>query len=223
MTNLLAITIGKSPRKDIDIVMERYLGDAIAVEHVGVLDNLNKDEMSVISTCTAEDETLVTRLDDEHSIELNAKIVENHLQKIINDAEKRGYKHILLLCTGNFPNIVLENSNLYLPDQIISSVINNIAEHRKMGLLIPQENQRAMMENKWRRYGLNPLIASASPYSDVNRIIVSAKSLEKNKADFILMDCMGYTEEMKKAVSDEMTIPVILSNTLMVKILSELL
>lgn len=223
MTNLLAITIGKSPRKDIDIVMERYLGDAIAVEHVGVLDNLNKDEMSVISTCTVEDETLVTRLDDEHSIELNAKIVENHLQKIINDAEKRGYEHILLLCTGNFPDIVLKNSNLYLPDQIISPVINNVAEHRKMGLLIPQENQKAMMENKWRRYGLNPLIASASPYSDANRIIVSAKSLEKNNADFILMDCMGYTEEMKRAVSAEMTIPVILSNTLMVKILSELL
>lgn len=223
MTKLLAITIGKAPRKDIDIVLKRNLDEHIAVKQIGVLDNLNEDEISSITTLTPADETLVTRLDDEYSIELNAKIVENHLQKIINDAEKRGYKHILLLCTGSFPDIVLKSSNLYLPDQILSSVIHSIAGQRKMGLLIPNKSQTAMMENKWREYGLIPVIASASPYSDVNEVVNSAKNLEKNKADFILMDCMGYTEEMKMAVSEKVNIPVILSSTLMVKILSEII
>ncbi|GAB3056775.1 AroM family protein [Salinicoccus sesuvii] len=223
MTNLLAITIGKSPRKDIRPVMERYLSDDVAVEQVGVLDDLTDYEMSAISSCSDQDGVLVSRVDDEHSIELNAKVVEDHLQKIIQNAENRGYKHILLLCTGTFPDIVLKTSNLYLPDQIISPVISNIAKHRKMGLLIPHENQKSMMEDKWRQYGLDPLIASASPYLDLDEIVVSAKSLEQSNADFILMDCMGYTEEMKKSVSAEVTIPVILSNTLMVKILSEFL
>ncbi|MFC3419058.1 AroM family protein [Salinicoccus hispanicus] len=223
MTNLLAITIGRSPRKDISPVMERYLSDDIAVEQVGVLDDLTDYEMSVISSYSDQDEVLVSRVDDEHSIELNAKIVEDHLQKIIQNAENRGYKHILLLCTGTFPDIVLKTSNLYLPDQIISPVISNIAKHRKMGLLIPHENQKSMMEDKWGKYGLDPLIASASPYLDLDEIVVSAKSLEQSNADFILMDCMGYTEEMKEAVSAQVTIPVILSNTLMVKILSEFL
>lgn len=222
MTNLLAITIGKSPRKDIGIIMERYLDD-IAAEQIGVLDNLTEYEMTAISTYTPQDEVLVSRLDDEHYIELNAKIVEDYLQKIIQEAEKKGYEHILLLCTGSFPDIVLKTSNLYLPDQIISPVISSIARHRKMGLLVPHENQKPMMEDKWRGYGLNPLIASASPYLNLDEIIISAKNLEKNNIDFILMDCMGYTEEMKKAVSAEVAVPVILSNTLMIKILSELL
>ncbi|MCG1009704.1 AroM family protein [Salinicoccus sp. ID82-1] len=223
MTNLLAITIGRSPRKDISPIMERYLGDDITVKQMGVLDDLSDHEMSLISTYKPHDEVLVSRVDDEHSIELNAKVVEDHLQNIIQNAEKRGYKHILLLCTGSFPDIVLKTSNLYLPDQIISPVISNIAKHRRMGLLIPHENQKSMMEDKWREYGLDPLIASASPYLDLDEIVVAAKSLEQSNADFILMDCMGYTEEMKKAVSAEVTVPVILSNTLMVKILSELL
>ncbi|WP_020007713.1 AroM family protein [Salinicoccus albus] len=184
---------------------------------------MDEDELQNILTYSGSDETFVTRLSNGEQIILNAEITEEKIQKIITEAEAFDYENILLLCTGTFKNIKLKSSKLFLPEQLVSPVIAKLGRSQKMGLMIPQESQKKMMTKKWSKYEIFPLIASASPYSNIEEIIMAAKYLENEDSDFILMDCMGYTEEMRKSVFDEVNIPIILSNTLMAKILSEIL
>lgn len=45
----------------------------------------------------------------------------------------------------------------------------------------------------------------------------------KNKVDIILLDCMGYTEQAREMVSRATGLPVILSNSIMAKLTSEMI
>lgn len=157
------------------------------------------------------------------SIILNAEVVESRLTDAINKATDDGHKNILLLCTGEFNNFQKKDTNLFIPDKILTPLVANMFPNKKMGLLIPDETQINMMNSKWGKHGFKPLIKYASPYSNISKIIKACNDLDKSEVDFILMDCMGYTEQMKDRVKEIVDVPVILSNVLMVKVLSEIL
>jgi protein AroM len=47
--------------------------------------------------------------------------------------------------------------------------------------------------------------------------------MKKEQVEIILMDCMGYVEEMRNSLQEITKTPVILSNTIMAKIISEII
>lgn len=179
--------------------------------------------MKFITNVQNVENTLVSRKRNGESVILNGDLVEERLEKDLFKAIKEGHENILLLCTGEFNEINHKNINLFIPDKIITPLIANIFPDKKMGLLIPNKNQFSMMSNKWRKQGLTPFIEYASPYSSIAEIIKSCQKLERSGVDFILMDCMGYTEQMKQEVIRKVNIPIVLSNSLLIKILAEIL
>lgn len=221
LKNLLVITIGESPRDDITPMLEKYLTH-VKIDQVGLLDNLDVDEMQMI-TKVEGNKILVSRKRNGNSVLLNGEVVEKQLEEKIHQASENNHENILLLCTGEFDQISQKHVNLFIPDKIITPLIANIFPNKKMGLLIPNQDQISMMNSKWAKQGLTPCIGYASPYSSISEIIVSCKKLEKSGVDFILMDCMGYTEEMKDEVIKKINIPVVSSNSLLIKILTEVL
>lgn len=222
INKLLIITIGESPRDDIAPILEKYLSN-VEIVQTGLLDNLNKDEMKLVTNVPEDEKTLVSRKNNGEAIILNGKVIEERLKRAVIKATEIGHENILLLCTGEFDEINQRNINLFIPDKIITPLIANMFPDKKMGLLIPSNSQINMMNNKWGNQGLMPYIESASPYSSITEIIKSCESLERRGMDFILMDCMGYTEHMKQEVKQKVNIPVVLSNSLLIKILTEIL
>ncbi|WP_037193644.1 AroM family protein, partial [Rhodococcus rhodochrous] len=59
-------------------------------------------------------------------------------------------------------------------------------------------------------------------YLPGDEIEKAALSLKEHDVDLILLDCMGYTEEMKRTVKQITGKPVILSRTLVARVLGEL-
>ena len=223
MSKLLVVTIGESPREDIGHILEKNLPESVEIIQQGVLDNLNPLELKEISTTDRQTSNLVTRLKNGDSIILNADMVEEKIQEIIVSAEKQGVKDILLLCTGHFSNLEYGDLNVYMPDPLISPVTKEIVKDKKLGLLIPDQSQHQDMLMKWEKYDLRPFILSASPYSEFNNAAEVARGFREEGVDFILLDCMGYTSEFKKELSEKVDVPVILSNVLVAKILSEIM
>lgn len=179
--------------------------------------------MKFITNVQNVEKTLVSRKRNGESVILNGDVVEERLEKVLFKAIKEDHENILLLCTGEFNEINQKDINLFIPDKIITPLIANIFPNKKMGLLIPNKNQVSMMNKKWQQQGLTPFIEYASPYSSITEIIKSCERLERSGMDFILMDCMGYTEQMKQEVKQTVKIPVVLSNSLLIKILKEIL
>lgn len=101
-------------------------------------------------------------------------------------------------------------------------MINSIYSEKRLGLLIPEENQREYMNTKWKNQN-DIVIENASPYLEKDEIISSCLSLKQKGVEAILMDCMGYTESMKEEVQKKTGMPVILSNVLTLKVISELI
>jgi AroM protein len=62
------------------------------------------------------------------------------------------------------------------------------------------------------------MFAAANPYADTLETLARARtSLQERHADALLLDCIGFTEQHRRALVDATGLPVILSNALMAK------
>lgn len=221
MSEVVAVTIGQSPRTDIQPILEKYIGTHSVVQ-MGLLDNISDDEFRKLTTVKTEDEVYVSKMVDDSEVILSAEMIERKMTETIKTLKNKGVRQVLLLCTGNFSDIP-SNIRVYVPEQLISPTISVIGRDSKVGIIIPNKDQKRMMEKKWNKYDFIPMFEGASPYTEVKNIVEAGKKLKDRGAEYLLMDCMGYTEEMKSAVKKETNLPVVLSTALMAKVLSELL
>jgi protein AroM len=69
-----------------------------------------------------------------------------------------------------------------------------------------------------------PIFAAASPYDDPPEMLRAAGlSLEARGAEALLLDCIGFTEDHRRALANATGVPVLLSNAVMAKLVGELL
>ena len=223
MKELLTITLGQSPRKDIQEILDKYIGYGTNINQVGLLDDVPHEEYERMTSISSGQDVYVSKLSVGSEVILDKEAVEEKVSETIRHFEAEGVRQILLLCTGEFEDLGSGASSVYTPEKLIFPTIATLVREHQFGIIVPKQEQVHMMWEKWRKYDLSPIISSASPYSDVNCVLKAGRRLKNEGAEYILLDCMGYTEEMKMAVLKETNIPVILSNTLMAKVLSELL
>ena len=88
---------------------------------------------------------------------------------------------------------------------------------------MPEKEQDKNIKNAWNSLGMDISTAFASPYGDIEEIKKEAVQLDDNDISIIFMDCMGYSEKMKKIVQDVTKKPVIIPRTMIVKIALELI
>jgi AroM protein. len=214
------VTIGQAPRTDVAPFMERFLGDRVSLVQAGVLDGLTKEYIVDHLYPEQGDYVLTSRLTNGEYVVMSREKIQPLLQRRIDAMEEAGIKQILLLCTGVFPGLTTRTAYLIEPDRIIPPTVKAIAGRRRLGVIIPLAAQQDNIKTKYAPYGMAPLFACASPYKDDN--LPAAAQALKDKVDLILLDCMGYTEPMRDIAAAASGLPVILSNTLMAKLVSEM-
>ena len=90
-------------------------------------------------------------------------------------------------------------------------------------MIVPIASQIGSESGKWRPLHRPPIFAAASPYAATPDAVAGAgKELQARGADAILLDCIGFTEWHRETLLP-LGVPVILSNALAAKALSELL
>jgi len=211
------VTIGQSPRNDVVKEIRDILGPVEIIER-GCLDELTKEQTESLKPKEGEP-FLVTLLRDGSSIQVSRDKAANLLQQRIKELE-RDVNLIVLLCTGDFAN--LQSKKLIIePGKLIRTLVRELlTEEKKLGIIIPSAKQIKQTKKKWG--DVNLVVAVASPYENQEKLQEAARKLQAENVDSTVLDCVGYTRQMKQYVQEITGKPAILSRTIAARIAREL-
>ncbi|MBN9064245.1 MAG: hypothetical protein BGP06_14745 [Rhizobiales bacterium 65-9] len=218
-----ALTVGQAPRPDIAPVLEAALGPEIACLHAGVLDGLMRDEIEIRFGRKPSSRLLTTRLLDGSSVVIDKDATEDAAVAKVAALEEQGCSAILMLCTGSFHRLKTKKAWLLEPDHLLPGAVASLIGDRQLGVLAPLPEQIESEHDKWRPLRRAPIYAASSPYTGSSEeLAAAARALADRGADVLLMDCMGYAANHKSIAGGASGLPVILSNALVAKLVSEI-
>ncbi|MCK1993561.1 AroM family protein [Peribacillus muralis] len=211
------LTIGQSPRVDFTPSIQHILGDTVDIVEAGGLDRIGNDDFHSI-TPDKDEITYISKLINGQSIKIGKSKLLPLLQEELNKLEEQ-VSAVIMLCTGDFPSII-SNKPLIYPDKILSHTVQAILPKGKLGIVIPLEEQRNTLTQKWKSTGVKFCVEVASPYEDSD-IKGAAQKLKNQGVELIVLDCMGYNETHKRDAMDGSGLPVLLPLTLTARIVAE--
>ena len=219
MKKIGAITVGQTPRTDLIPEIAPILGDSIEIIQMGGLDGLTKEEIQTMTPAPG-DHVLVSRLKDGSSVSFGESHILPRLEACMDQLKKDQVSLILFLCTGEFPAEFHSNVPLIFPDHILKGLIPAIGV-KNLSVIIPTKAQEEQMPGKWKDCCDSLHVTSVSPYGDPLAVFAAAKEIPAD-TDLILLDCIGYTIEMKERIQALTQKPVLLSRTLVARVIREL-
>lgn len=220
MTRLGIITIGQSPRIDLTEDLVTILNREITIVERGILDNYTYQEVIDEFKPSYGEKMLVSRMKDGRQVTLSEKKIIQSMQNCIIDLEK-DVDMILILCTGRFPKYN-HNKPLLLPQEILDAIVSKLSNGKKIGVVVPKDEQIDSITNRWKESGIKIQVKSASPYEDIEAIEDISKHFKNMDIEYIVLDCMGYSQAMKEIVKTQSQKMVILPRTLIARVINEL-
>jgi protein AroM len=218
------LTIGQAPRPDVTPIIDAHVPSHVRQIHSGLLDGLSRAEIDGRYGAEPGAGVLVTRLLDASAVQVSARKAHDGVRTKLAELEAAGCDVILLLCTGQFHGLACERSFLLEPDLIIPPAAAGLIGQRQLGVIVPLASQMRSESGKWGALTRAPIFAAANPYADsLDTLAHAGSTLKERHAQALLLDCMGFTEQHRRAVADATGLPVILSNALMGKVVGELL
>lgn len=215
------VTIGQAPRLDVVPEMRELLGPEVEVLEAGALDGLTLEEVRTLRPHEG-DYILTTRLRDGTEVLVAKRHIVPRVQQRIAELEQRGAEVVGLLCTGAFPDIDSRRP-LLRPQQLLYNLVRSLACPGRIGVLTPSSEQQAQTQCKWQGLGLDVAVEAASPYGLSDELERAGQRLRQAAVSLVVMDCIGYSEAMKRRVKTLTGAPVILAHALMARVMQELL
>ena len=214
------LTIGQSPRPDMTADLLPLLGDAADFAEAGALDGLTKEEILSMAPVGAEDR-LVTRLRSGETVVLADRLVPALLQRKIRELEETGAALIVLLCTGTFPPFESRVPVLY-PWSVLKEAVPAAAPRRRAAIVIPSEGQVSAWRKRWGALLDFAEVLVIDPYTSAQAEDV-ARTIRTLDVDAVVLDCMGYTEELCQRLRALTEKPILLARSLLARAVLELL
>lgn len=219
MTKMGLVTIGQSPRTDITPDIVEQLPDWMEVVEAGALDEFDSAEAVQEAVGPREDEPIfVTRMRDGSSVTVDRESVIDLVQARIHDLTDE-VSTIGVLCTGDFPAFEADVPILE-PSDLLHGWASSIVDGGTIGVLMPKPEQLDQTFDKWD--GFDVVAAAGSPYTDDDEVGSAAEAIGTD-ADLVVMDCMGYTPEMKATVREKTGAGVLLGRSVLAKTATEVL
>ncbi|SFV09580.1 AroM family protein [Alicyclobacillus macrosporangiidus] len=222
MRKIGAITIGQSPRVDIIPELQALSGPDAEFLEMGALDGLSPAEVAEMRP-QGNDEVLVTRMRDGSSVIISDSAVIPRLQGCIEELQRAGVSAIALLCTGTFP-VFQSRVPILVPEHLLLNFVRGMKGPKplKLGVLTPDEGQFRQQEARWRTVVEDVILRAASPYDGVARVVEEGHRFSGDGVDAVVLDCMGYSGEMKDALRQVLPCPVILARSVLGRFAAEL-
>ena len=222
MSKLGTLTIGQAPRADITPILDAVIGASVPQRHAGVLDGLSRIKIERDFATEPGQPVLITKLLDGSAVVIDRARTEAAAQHKLAVLEAEGCSTILMLCTGHFASLSTEKARLVEPDRILPPAVAALTQGAQLGIIVPLAEQISSEAGKWAPLGRPPLYAAASPYGGAGvSIAEAARELAGRGAQILLMDCMGFVERHRREAA-EAGLPVILSNSMIAKLVSEI-
>jgi len=222
------VTVGQAPRTDILPSMKQVLGKDVEILERGALDNYTLKEVEQFERKTGEG-GLVTRMRNGTEVMVSHGLVVPHVQRCIEELEKEGVELTLVLCTGRFPAFNSKRLVVY-PSDILRGTVTGAIKRGKLGVVMPSKDQLRSVTPGSSQSGAKPwgeevevVYDSASPYGPEEEVAEMAERLAKASVDLTFLNCMGFNSRHKEIVKEKTGKPVIQSNSLVARVLKELI
>ncbi len=222
MIKIGAITIGQAPRVDVIGDILPIFGEEVSLLQAGGLDGLTREEIEAFAP-EPGDYVLISRLQDGSSVVFAERYLLPRLQQCIERLEAEGARLILFLCTGDFPDVFHAGVPLIFPYQVLNGLVPALTGNGSIAVITPTPQQVEQSLTKWRRHVARVQCFPASPYGEQAELEKAAKAIAQTDADLVVMDCIGYTVEMKRLVQRMTGKNVALSRTIAARAVSELI
>lgn len=217
-----AVTIGQSPRTDVSGDFLDAIGSEVELLQSGALDGLTEAEIAGMAPQKG-DYVLVTRLRDGSQVRVAESRIHQRMKLAIQELEDAGATLVVLFCTGEFPDLVSRRLILR-PDALLRRVVGELIGDGCLGVLVPVPEQIPAMMKKWQGVGSSCECQVVSPYTSTHaEMETAARLLASRGVDLVILDCIGYTRQMRDVVHIAAGTPVILPRTFLGKLAGELL
>lgn len=216
-----AITIGQAPRTDVTDDILHIFGGKIELLQRGGLDGLTAEQIAAFKP-SPEDYVLVSRLTDGSSVTFAERFILPRLQECINELEAEGVRLIMFFCTGDFPDSLTSHVPLVYPCDILNQVAPLLSKRSNLVTVTPSPLQVTQCENKWKKFVKTVKAIPASPYGSFEALEQAAEEIKNLDADLVVLDCIGFTQEMKNMFVKKTGKLVVLPRTLLARVISEL-
>ena len=215
------ITIGQSPRPD--VISEIFSKCKQKFEHIerGVLDPFTYEEVIAKFSPNENSFTLVTKMKDGRQIRVCRDKIHSLIQSCITELEQNGCDAIILLCTGTFPNFQ-HSVPLFKPCTLLRSITSELIENGPIGVIVSEQSQIERCKDQWINRKIQTVIVAASPYGDLSDIEKASQFLVDANVSIIILDSIGFSQEMKQHVRKITGRPVLCSRTMVGRILEDL-
>lgn len=219
MKKIGTITVGQTPRTDLIPEIAPILGASIEIIQIGGLDGLTREEIQAMTPAPG-DHVLVSRLKDGSSVSFGESHILPRLEACVDQLNKDQVSLILFLCTGEFPDTFQADVPLIFPSKILTSIVSAV-HPRHLTVMTPAKEQLPQMHSKWAGCADSVCGLAVSPYDGAEAVEAAARSIPKD-TDLIVLDCIGYTVEMKERVQALTGKSVLLPRTLAARVVKEL-
>jgi len=214
------LTIGQSPRVDVVPEIRQFLPSNIQLIEAGALDELSPDEISSHSPRSKES-ILVSRLANGKEVRIDKDFVHRRLQELITLLEE-SVDILSILCSAVFEPFVC-NRPLVLPYRLLQGFVSAVRFPGPLGVLVPATEQVETIGREFESWGVEVVTKAVSPYAEEERLEEVVQKLLGAGVSAILLDCFGYSVEMKQRAQRASGLPVITVRTLLARALAELL
>lgn len=206
MVRVGAITVGQAPRDDVVPELTHELGPDVRFVQCGALDDLNLDQVRAHPPVCGES-TLVSRMRDGAEVRVERSFVIPRMQASIRAIEE-DVCLIIVLCTAPFEEFE-SKVPLLLPARILERTVEQRAVTR-LGVVTPSPDQAQMQSDRWEDFVRDEVFVEAvSPYTGTKGLEVAAARLLHRDVDFVVLDCIGYTNAMCTRMQSTIPIPVV--------------
>ncbi len=225
MTTIGFTTIGESPRDDIVPGMMEILPAGTEAAQRGCLDGLSRPEIDALAPEDGE-VGIVTLLKSGDSVLLSHKKILPIMQRKVDElVREENAELIVILCGADWTAIRCDRLVIN-PGKVFPGVVSGLAAGRRLGVIKPSAGQVEQELKRYTSLGIDAVVTSASPYAGAERIELARKAAEELKAercDLIWMTCVGMDRAMRDEVAEITGKPVILAQSILARVVSELL
>ena len=213
------VTIGQTPRPDLEAEFRRHAPDA-DVRTVGALDGLTNDEIASLRAGPA-DYPLLTRLADGSMAIVDRTRLVPHIERALAELHDRGARLTVLLCAGGFPDL-RSRVPVLVPGRLLPGLVRAVTARGPIGIVTPTESQVDEAREKWRADGFDVRVTFASPF-DEQEIDRAAADMREPSLRLVVLDCMGHNPDYRRVFAARTGHPVMLAQSAVARIAAEML
>jgi protein AroM len=223
-TTIGFVTIAEAPRDDVVPAMHRLFPEDVHVVERGNLNGLSAEEIAALAPDPGE-VGIVARLKSGGETLLSHKKILPRMQALVDEVvTEEGADLVVILCGADWSEI--ESPVLVVnPGKVFPGVVSSLASGRRLGVIKPSAGQIERERDRYRSLGIDATVTAASPYAGEERLVLARTAAEEIRnagCDLVWMSCIGMDEAMRDVVTEITGKPVILAQTLLARIVTEL-